>query len=72
MNRIVAYGTVTRYSAEGLVEEMTRIMGEGWQPLGGMSVSELGIYTMYVQAIARYEKRDAAQEMEMALKAVRK
>ena len=72
MNRIVAYGTVTRFTAPELVSEMTRLIVEGWQPLGGVSVTLIVKERIYVQAVVKYEKRDAAQEMEMALKAVRK
>ena len=65
MNRIVAYATVTRFTAPELVSEMTRLIAEGWQPLGSVSVTLIIRERMYVQAVVKYEKRDAVHEMKM-------
>ena len=60
MNKITRYEVVYANSEQAFVEQINRMIKEGWQPLGGMAANfqHNGQFqqTIYHQAIVMYEQ----------------
>jgi hypothetical protein len=51
MPKIIAYRVVFQSSVKDLTTAVERLMGEGWQPFGGVGASPAGL----AQALVKYE-----------------
>jgi hypothetical protein len=58
MKKIVKYVIIETHSARDLRVEVNEAIKNGWQPLGGVSVSTDGSYTAYIQAMVKYDGWD--------------
>jgi hypothetical protein len=64
--KIQRYEVVYANSEQAFVEQINRMIKEGWQPLGGMAANfqHNGQFqqTVYHQAMVEYEKKASAYE----------
>jgi hypothetical protein len=54
--KIIDYLVVLENDGAVLVREVKRLVGEGWQPHGGVSFTMMGGVPAYVQALVKYEE----------------
>ena len=66
MSKIKRYEVVYANSEQAFVEQINKMIKEGWQPLGGMAANfqHNGQFqqTVYHQAIVEYEKASAYED----------